>query len=144
MPKEVKYKKCSSKAKVPIRKTSGPVDYDLYSAEQKILQPFPQDLVKTGLKMAIPENHYGRIVSCSGLALKAITTAAGFIDSDFRGVVAVVFCNYNKISCEVNVGDHIGQMIFEKYENFTFAELKYSEELLKTEIGSKGFGSSGV
>lgn len=75
---------------------------------------FPQDLVKAGLKMAIPENHYGRIVSCSVLALKAITTAAGFTDSDFRGVVAVVFCNHNKISCEVNVGDHIGQMIFEK------------------------------
>ena len=96
------------------------------------------------MKIAIPENHYGCIVSCSGLPLKAITTAAGFIDFDFRGVAAVVFCNHNKISCEVNVGDHIGQMIFEKHENFTFVELKHSEELPKTEIGSKGFGSSGV
>ena len=45
---------------------------------------------------------------------------------------------------EVNVGDHIPQIIFEMYETGKFAELTDSEELPETERDSEGFVSCGV
>ena len=62
--------------------------------------------------LAIPLDHYGRIAGFSGLALKReIGVDAGVIDSDFRGIVAVVLFNHSKSPYEVNVGDCIAQMI---------------------------------
>ena len=86
----------------------------------------------------IPLNDYGRIVGCSGLTLKhGICIGTGMIVFDFRGIVAL-------LSYEVNVADHIAQMIFRKYETVKFVELTDSKELPKTERDSNGFGSSAV
>ena len=96
------------------------------------MQPFSQDLVKTDLRIAIPENHYRRIAGRSGLVLKGITTAADVNDSNFRGFVAVVLYNHTKIYYEINIGDSIGQIIFKKYETLKFVELEDSEDMPKT------------
>ena len=101
--------------------------------------------MKTDLFLAIPPDHYGRIAGRSDFALKdEIGVGAGVIGSDFRGIVAVVLFNQSKSPYEVNIGDRIAQMIFEKYETVRFVELANREKLPKTEKDSDGFGSSGV
>ena len=110
-----------------------------------MMRPFSQELIKIDSLLAISLDHYGRIAGRSGLALKNVIGGdAGVIDSDFRGIDAVVLFNHSKSSYEVNVGDRIAEMIFEKYEMVKFVELPYSEELPKTDRDSNGFGSSSV
>ena len=86
-------------------------------------------------------DHYGRTAEFSGLTLKHGTgVGAGVIDSNFRGIVTVVLINHSKFSYEVNVGDCIIQMIFEKYEIVKFVELTDSGNLPKTERDSNSSG----
>ena len=92
MPKEVKFKRYSSKAIIPTRATSGSVGSDLYSAGKKRLLPFSQELITTDLMMKIPKSFYCQIVVRSGLALKyGINVGDSVLNSGFRGIVCIIF-----------------------------------------------------
>jgi len=78
---ELKVKKVHPNATVPYRATSGSVGYDLASCEDTIVPRHGKALVSTGLIMAIPEGHYGRIAPRSSVAWKHhIDLGAGVID----------------------------------------------------------------
>jgi dUTP pyrophosphatase len=52
-------------------------------------------LISTGLKVALPSGHYGRLASRSGLALNHfIAVGAGVIDADYRGEIKVLLFNF--------------------------------------------------
>ena len=58
---------------------------------------------------------YGRIAPRSGLALKKfIDVGAGVIDSDYRGEIGVILFNFGNEDFEINMGDKIAQLIFER------------------------------
>ena len=63
------------------------------------------------------------------------------VDSDYRGEVKVLLFNFSDADFQVNEGDHIAQMIIEKY---TMTQLTEVEELDTTVRGEGGFGSTGV
>jgi dUTP pyrophosphatase len=59
-------------------------------------------LISTGLKVALPSGHYGRLACRSGLALKHfIAVGAGVIDEDYRGEVKVLLYNFGAIDFQV-------------------------------------------
>lgn len=114
-PPKLFIEKIDKNAFVPERQTDGSVGYDLASVENCTVKAHGKALVSIGIKMAIPEGHYGRIAPRSSLAWKNfIDVGAGVIDPDYRGEVKVVLYNFSDSDFEVKYGDRIAQLIIEK------------------------------
>ena len=82
--------------------------------------------------LAIPCGAYGRIVPCSGLALKGINITAGIINSDYQGEVKVLLINHSNVQFEVKTGDCIAQLIVKK---ISFDKLNEENTLDKIKQG---------
>lgn len=81
-------------AKLPTRGSASAAGYDLYSSESATLPAGGRKLIQTGICLAIPPGHYGRVAPRSGLASKhGIDTGAGVIDEDYRGLLGVLLFN---------------------------------------------------
>jgi dUTP pyrophosphatase len=99
-------------------------------------------LISTGLQIALPPGHYGRIAPRSGLASKHfIDVGAGVIDEDYRGEIKVLLFNFGENDFHVKVGARIAQLIC---ECITRPVLKEVTSLDETKRGSSGFGSTGI
>jgi dUTP pyrophosphatase len=100
--------------------------------------------VNTGIQIAIPEGYYGRIAPRSGLAVKhGIDVLAGVVDSGYRGEVGVVLQNLGLMDFEYREGDRIAQLIIEKCHDVEWEEVESEEDLVSSERGEGGFGSTG-
>jgi len=144
-PKEVgstrlKIERLNPLAKLPQKAHTGDAAFDLYATDYYSLPPYGQDLIATGLKLAIPENHVGLIFDKSGLASLGITTLGGVIDSNYRGEIKVILKNLSEDIFNVIPGQKIAQLLIEKITDFKISEEKISD---KTERQDGGFGSSG-
>ena len=137
----LKVKKFSPLAVLPVRKTPGSVGYDLTSVENYTISPLETVAISTGIGVAIPMYHYGRVAPRSGLALKGLVINAGVIDQDYRGEIKVVCLNMSKNPFVVKMGDRIAQLILEQVSLLQVIEI---DELDKTIRGSDGFGSTSV
>jgi len=104
----------------------------------------PGEIVKvfTGIFLEIPKGYECQVRSRSGLAAQGIcvVNSPGTIDSDFRGGISILLINHNKYAFEINNGDRIAQLVFNKIEQ---PELELVEELSSTDRGEGGFGSTG-
>ncbi|GAA5934366.1 hypothetical protein JCM1841_003348 [Sporobolomyces salmonicolor] len=131
----------SDKARIPTRGSALAAGYDLYSAEDKTVPARGQALISTDLSIAIPEGTYGRVAPRSGLAVKhSITTGAGVIDADYRGIVRVLLFNLGEDAFELKEGDRIAQLILEKIVTPEPQEVASLDETVR---GAGGFGSTG-
>lgn len=102
----------------------------------------PKGLVSTGIRVAIPASHYGRLAPRSGLALKhAIDVGAGVIDADYRGDVKVLLFNFGTTAFQVHKGDRIAQLIVEKIS--PNGAVTVVDALDVTVRDASGFGSTG-
>ncbi len=128
---------------IPEYKTSGSAGVDLVSSEDHIIPPKEIRLVKTGIKIEIPEGYEAQIRSRSGLALNGIVVAnsPGTIDSDYRGEIGVILANLSNKPFELKKGMRIAQMVLSKVEKIEFEVV---DELSESNRGSKGFGSTGI
>jgi dUTP pyrophosphatase len=139
----IQIKKLSDKAKIPSQGSKYAAGYDLYAAEEVLVNTTGRKLVKTNISIAIPEGYYGRIAPRSGLAYKnGIDVLAGVIDSDYRGDIGVILLNTDhNLDFEVNVGDRIAQIIIEKCHSVNWETVETLDATVRSE---GGFGSSGV
>ncbi len=139
----IQIKKLSDQAKIPTQGSKYAAGYDLYAAEEVLVNTMGRKLVKTNISISIPEGYYGRIAPRSGLAYKnGIDVLAGVIDSDYRGDIGVILFNSDhNLDFQVNVGDRIAQIIIEKYHSVNWDTVENLEASVRSE---KGFGSSGV
>ena len=140
----IECKTYSSNGHIPKRTYPGSAGYDLWAAETKVLKPWSGESITLDLFMAIPEEHYGRIVGRSGLAnVHGITVYNGTTDLDYRGKVCVVLFNLSNEEYVMETGNHVAQLIIERCFTPMFVEVsEFTEE--KTKREQKGFGSSGV
>ena len=138
----VTVKRVNKNAKLPVRGSMGAAGYDLAAAQAAVVPAHGKCLVKTGLAMALPPGCYGRVAPRSGLALREfIDIGAGVIDSDYRGELGVILFNFSDKDFEVNMGDRIAQLIFEKIKTPIIKEL---DSIEGTDRGTEGYGSTGV
>lgn len=134
-------KKLSPDAQLPKRGSEHAAGYDLSSSVDCTVPAHGKALVKTGLSLAIPSGHYGRVAPRSGLAAKHfIDVGAGVIDCDYRGELHVLLFNFNDTPFEVKKGDRIAQLVLEQISTPDVVEV---EELTETVRGAGGFGSTG-
>ena len=140
---QINIKKLSDNAIIPAKVSAFAAGYDLYAAEDAVVNCGTRKLIKTNISMEITPGYYGRIAPRSGLAYKnGIDVLAGVIDSDYRGDIGVILYNSDKnIDFIVKKGDRIAQIIFEACYSATLNE---AENLDNTLRQSGGFGSTGV
>lgn len=135
-------KKLNEHAIIPARGSPLAAGYDMCSSVDITIASGCHGLVDTGIAFTVPYETYGRIAPRSGLAVKkGIQVGAGVIDRDYTGEVKVVLFNHGDDDFVIKRGDRIAQLIIEKCE---FPEIKIVNELLVTDRGSGGFGSTGV
>lgn len=134
-------KKLVSHAIIPKRATEGSAGLDISSSVDIIISSHKWLAIPTGISIMVPKDCYARLAPRSGLAFKyGIQVGAGVIDSDYTGEIKVILFNHGENDFTIKTGDRIAQLIFEKI--FT-DDLQEVEELVKTERGAGGFGSTG-
>lgn len=143
---ELKFKRLSEKAVMPIRATEGSAGYDLTATRITTELNECGQLVlvyHTDIAIEIPEGYEGEIRPRSSISKKSLRmcNAPGTVDSDYRGEITVKFNSTTDVVPAVyNVGERFAQILFKKVEDAEFVE---SEELSQTERGDGGYGSTG-
>ena len=135
------FKRLDPGATLPTRGSLQAAGLDIFSIEEVVIEPNQRFLVRTGLAVAIPEGHYGRIAPRSGLATKkGLDVFAGVIDSDYRGEVRCLLYNSGDETIKLPAQSKICQLIIEK---IITPSAVWSDEISDTDRGSGGFGSTG-
>src|SRR6056297_335182 len=117
---------------------------DLHAAEELTIKSGEYELIKTGLKIAVPKGYAAFVYPRSGLALKkgvTVLNADGVIDSGYRGEVGVILINHGKKNFQINFNDRIAQLIIQKVNTIEWNEV---ENLSESQRGEGGFGHTGV
>ncbi|MBP7347352.1 MAG: dUTP diphosphatase [Butyrivibrio sp.] len=142
---EIRIKKLTQTAQIPMRGSEYAAGYDLYADIQENVCVAPHTSVKipTGLALEIPEGYFGAVYARSGLACKESLRPAncvGVIDADYRGPVMVVLHNDSEQAREITPGERVAQLVIMPFLPVLFKEV---DDLTQTIRGEDGFGSTG-
>ena len=108
-----------------------------------VLKPLERSLIKTGLFIELPVGYEAQVRPRSGLSFKkglSVLNSPGTIDADYRGEIGVILVNLSNEIVTVEDGERIAQMVIARHETAQWEEVT---ELLETERGAGGFGSTG-
>lgn len=136
----------ASKHPLPSYETSSSAGMDLRANLEVpfVLKPLQRALIPTGLFIELPEGFEAQIRPRSGLAIKkgiTLLNSPGTIDADYRGEIKIILANISTEDFIINDGERIAQMVIARHEKADWIEV---QELLNTERGSGGFGSTGT
>ena len=123
---------------------SAGMDLRAFITEPVILGVLDRALIPTGLYIEMPEGYEAQVRPRSGLAIKhgiTVINSPGTIDADYTGEIGVILINLSNTPFTVEPGERIAQLVFSKYEQAEFIEVK---ELNETERGEGGFGHTGL
>ena len=141
---EIRIKKMGEDVKLPKYQHFGEdCGMDLRSRYEYILKPGEYKLIKTGLKLAIPEGYGGFVYPRSGLALKkgiTVLNADGVIDPGYRGELGVILINHSDQEFKINKDDRIAQLIIHKVYPIEWQEV---DSLTDSNRSEGGFGHTG-
>lgn len=129
---------------VPAYAHPGDAGADLLSAEALRLEPGERALVRTGVRIALPDGYVAFVVPRSGLATKhgiTIVNSPGTVDAGYRGELKVTLLNTDaREPYEIGIGDRIAQLIVMPVSRANFIPV---EQLPDSARGDGGFGSTG-
>ncbi len=137
--------KVDENAVVPKYANKDDAGADLYSVENKILQPGERCLINTGLIVEVPKNHVLDVRPRSGLALKkgvTVLNTPGTVDSGYRGLLGAILINHGEEPFEIKIGDKIAQAVIVPIVTPEWEEVDNIDK--NTDRGEGGFGSTGV
>lgn len=142
----INVKKLRDDAMLPTYGSEFSAGADLYACldDDVVIEPGEAYLIHTGLAMEIPVGYAGLIFARSGLAAKkglAPSNKVGVVDADYRGEVMVSLFNHSKEARTIEHGERIAQLVVTPFLSCSFNAV---DELLETERGEGGFGSTGT
>ena len=143
---ELKFKKLSEKAVLPVRAHKGDAGLDLTCTkiEQAVNEARQILLVyHTDLAVEIPQGYVGLLFPRSSIYTKSIslTNAVGVIDSGFIGEIKAVFIpTTDGVPTFYNVGERFAQLVIVPIPELEVIEV---EELTPSDRGENSFGSTG-
>ncbi|MFM1962038.1 MAG: hypothetical protein RLZZ172_883 [Bacteroidota bacterium] len=134
-----------SRHPLPEYATAGSSGLDLRANLESavVLNSLERQLIPTGLFMEIPEGYEAQVRPRSGLAIKQGLTclnSPGTIDADYRGEIKIILINLSREPQQVNDGDRIAQLVFQKVEKVNLVSVS---ELTSSERAEGGFGHTG-
>lgn len=139
---KVKIQKINENAILPTYAHDTDAGADIYAIEDTVLKPHSTNIVKTGLKVAIPAGYMINIAPRSGLSAKTtlrIANSWGIIDSEYRGEIGIIMENTGNLSVTISKGDKIAQMLIMPTPMIKWEEVTQLDE---TKRGEGGFGST--
>lgn len=126
---------------MPCRQSAQAAGYDLVAAEGVEVPARGSAVIDTGICMALPKGHYGRVAGRSSLAFNHDVTAfEGTIDEDYRGPIKVKLFNHSDKNFKAGVLTRIAQLIIQPYAT---PQMDVMASLSETARGTQGFGSTG-
>jgi dUTP pyrophosphatase len=136
----------TSRHPLPSYETSSSAGMDLRANldEPFVLKPLQRALISTGLFIELPAGFEAQIRPRSGLAIKkgiTLLNSPGTIDADYRGEIKIILANISTEDFIINDGERIAQMVVARHEKAEWIEV---QELIETERGAGGFGSTGI
>jgi dUTP pyrophosphatase len=150
-PEKITFILTNDQATPPERGTHRSAGYDLKSSENSIVPARSRKAIKTGVKVLLPSNTYGRIASRSGLSFKhGIEVGAGVIDEDYRNELMVILHNHSDVDFVVEEKHRIAQIIIERVVYPTTiiedinGQIQTSDTCIRSVRGLGGFGSTGT
>ena len=139
---QVAFVKLNENAKTPRRGSLDSAGVDIASTATIQIPAHGKALVPTGVAMALPKGHYGRVAPRSGFSWKNhADIGAGVIDADYRGEIKVLVFNHKPDTLVIRKGDWVAQLILEKISQPQLVEMA---TLNPTARGDNGFGSTGA
>ena len=128
--------------KLPYKSSHEDAGYDVTSAESGLILPGESMNFHSGVRVACPLGWFYSIRGRSGLGFKGIQPFIGTLDATYNGQLRVLLFNFGNQPYQVNKGDRIAQIIFERQVEMDPVQVEeFSKEYDKR--GTKGFGSSG-
>lgn len=131
---------------------------DVRANETVSIYPGETKVIKTGIKMAIPDGIVLDVRPRSGLSLKTsirIANSPGTIDAGYRGEIGIIVHNIdspvkvdggriviNDDPIIINNGDKIAQFVFMNYVKVEFEKIDDVTKIDGNRNG--GFGSTGI
>ena len=141
----VRVKKLHPNAKLPTYGSAFAAGADLYACleEPVTIGPGETYWVSTGIALEVPVGCAGLVYARSSLGAKRGLAPANkvcVVDSDYRGEVRVVLFNHSPEPQTINPGERVAQFVITPVVTPQYVE---AEELLDTDRGTGGFGSTG-
>lgn len=130
---------------LPKRETVHSAGYDLASIEDCVIKSHDIYLIKTGLKVLMPDNEFLAIYARSSLSRKKglmLANSVGIIDKDYYenadndGHILISVYNFTDKDVFIGKGEKIAQGIFQRY----FVQDNENASAMKIRTG--GFGST--
>jgi dUTP pyrophosphatase len=140
---KIMFTKVHKDAIVPAYERGGDAACSLRVVEDYTIKPGQRILVKTGLKIAVPEGFEAQVRPRSGNAWKkglTVLNTPGTIDAGYRGEVMVILINLGEENIVIRKGDAVAQMKFSPVYTGYFLE---TDALDETERGAGGIGHTG-
>ena len=131
-------------AKVPSYAHDTDAAADLYApADQVIPAHSYGNMIKTGVKIQLPEGWLAMILPRSSMGVKTplrLSNSVGLIDSGYRGELGVLYDNTSNDDYQINAGDRIAQLLVMPSYRF---QANVVDILANSDRGETGFGDSG-
>ena len=132
--------------KLPIYMNPGDACCDLYA--HKVKYEDGKIIVHTGLHFELPKGYEMEIRPRSSLTKTYlyIPNSPGTVDEGYRGEVLVIFRRTNKYQFDndiINPGDRVAQLLVRRVEKINWVEVEHFEDLIPSERGFGGYGSTG-
>lgn len=131
-------------AKVPTFAHDTDAAADLYATVDQIIPAHSYgNMIKTGVKIQLPEGWLAMILPRSSMGVKTplrLSNSVGLIDSGYRGELGVIYDNTSDNDYKVTAGDRIAQLLVMPSYRF---QAKVVDILADSDRGEGGFGASG-
>lgn len=139
-------RKTQGEVKLPKRSTKNSSGYDIFLADDVVLNPGERKLVFTDVKAYMQEGEYLALHVRSSVGVKKgviLSNGTGIVDADYvdnesnEGNIGLPLWNTSDKEVTFNAGEHIAQGIFSKY-------YVVEDEMTEYAKRSGGFGSTNV
>jgi len=118
--------------------------YDLKSPSHETIPPRSSILINTLVAVTIPKGYAIIFGSRSGMAANSrVTVEAGWIDSDYRGLLKVLLYNHDDKPVEILAGQRVAQAMLVKTHTVREQTSFAYPDTNATKRGAGGFGSTG-
>lgn len=117
---------------------------DIYAIEDKTFNPNETTVIKTGLKVAIPNGYALLIQPRSGMSVNTplrVANTPGLIDSGYRDEIGVIMWNSSDEEYSINKGDRIAQIRLVEVPHIKWERISDVRSIIGDRGG--GFGSTG-
>ena len=146
---DVKFARMTEEAVIPKYAKPGDAGMDLYALTGQVIPGNARGfMVKTGLKVWLPDNYELQVRPRSGMSAKTsirVANAPGTVDEGYTGEICVICDNLSNQDFIIDTDNRrIAQAVIKEVPKIQVEEISIEEmEQRTTERGDNGFGSTG-